>query len=36
MEGMVKMVIFMVPLVDFFYIIKKESARMGIRNYYKH
>jgi NADH-quinone oxidoreductase subunit A len=36
MEGMVKMVIFMVLLVGFFYIIKKESARMGIRNYYKH
>jgi hypothetical protein len=34
MEGMVKMVIYGSP--GFFYIIKKESARMGIRNYYKH
>jgi NADH-quinone oxidoreductase subunit A len=35
MEGMVKMVIFMVPFGGFF-LSSKESARMGIRNYYKH
>jgi NADH-quinone oxidoreductase subunit A len=36
MEGMVKMVIFMVLLLVGFSTSSKESARMGIRNYYKH
>jgi NADH-quinone oxidoreductase subunit A len=36
MEGMVKMVIFMVLLWWGFSTSSKESARMGIRNYYKH
>jgi NADH:ubiquinone oxidoreductase subunit 3 (subunit A) len=36
MEGMVKMVIFMVLFWWGFFTSSKESARMGIRNYYKH